>query len=249
MEDFILPSPKKLAKKEDTRTVSLRVKEKTMTAFEKYAKQNDTTASALINGVLDSYIAYWQQKDSEQNSEEYQKRDRNAAKKVMSQYLEKLASRLGKFTDEELCATLFEESDDYIVKDDSENANAFAYRLKNKCWDTYISLFTNDVLNREFNAIEDEEAFIDNQEELFDRGPYIGIPSEKFPTVAYMLFNYVKKNKALYGERRTQLFSSETDEQIVDAINKTKVGSPEGRVQLAKRIAKILSEFEGAQDE
>ncbi|MBQ3352855.1 hypothetical protein IJG89_00695 [Candidatus Saccharibacteria bacterium] len=56
MKSFI--DPKELAKrsKESSRTVSLRVKERTWLGFEQLAKENDTTANALISELADYYI-------------------------------------------------------------------------------------------------------------------------------------------------------------------------------------------------
>lgn len=252
MEDFILPSPKKLAKKEDTRTVSLRVKEKTMTAFEKYAKQNDTTASALINGVLDSYIAYWQQKDLEQNSEEYQKRDKNAAKKVMSQYLEKLASRMERLSDIDLCVSLYENNENYFwtTINDAEDFVDYMRKGKTSEVDEVISVFSGDPLHREF-ACSDAggKSDIENCTGQNGNSPMIFIPAEKFPIAGYMILQYIKKNKSLYEGKRKQLFSDDTDRQIVNIVNEAKVDAPKDRVIFAKKLSKVLSEFEGGEDE
>ena len=51
-----LPSPRELARKSSTKSISLRVNENTLLAFEKYAKLYDTTTSALINNLLDAYV-------------------------------------------------------------------------------------------------------------------------------------------------------------------------------------------------
>lgn len=50
-----LPQPEELIKKSATRSISLRVNEDTISAFERYAKLYDTTTSALINNLLDAY--------------------------------------------------------------------------------------------------------------------------------------------------------------------------------------------------
>lgn len=54
----MLIDPKDLAKrtKESARTVSLRIKEKTWVGFEQLAKENQTTANALIGELADYYI-------------------------------------------------------------------------------------------------------------------------------------------------------------------------------------------------
>lgn len=54
----MLINPKDLAKrtKESARTVSLRIKEKTWVGFEQLAKENQTTANALIGELADYYI-------------------------------------------------------------------------------------------------------------------------------------------------------------------------------------------------
>lgn len=54
----ILINPNELAKrtKESSRTVSLRIKEKTWLGFEQLAKDNRTTANALISELADFYI-------------------------------------------------------------------------------------------------------------------------------------------------------------------------------------------------
>ncbi len=54
----LLIDPQELAKrtKESARTVSLRIKEKTWLGFEQLAKENNTTANALISELADYYI-------------------------------------------------------------------------------------------------------------------------------------------------------------------------------------------------
>lgn len=54
-----LPAPANLAKmsKETTRTISLRVKESVADQFSAWAAEYETTTSALINQLLESYIA------------------------------------------------------------------------------------------------------------------------------------------------------------------------------------------------
>ena len=266
MEDYILPSPKNLAKKEETRTVSLRVKEKTMTAFEKYAKQNNTTASALINGVLDSYILYWQQKDINQNPQEYYKRDIEATKKVMAQYLEKLASRMNKFTDKELCYAIFENSDLFgfcnFDNDEVEKYGIIKFEdfinevINGKYFRGEFYVATHDSEEHEFACVhwdenhKSEMDVYDDEYRATERcGVRIYVPAEKFPILGYIIQQYKKKSDILYGKKRKQLFSRDTDQRIVNAINESKVDSPAGRIKFAKKIAKILSDFEGVQDE
>ena len=266
MEDFILPSPRNLAKKEETRTVSLRVKEKTMTAFEKYAKQNNTTASALINGVLDSYIFYWQQKDINQNPQEYYKRDIESTRKVMAQYLEKLASRMNKFTDKELCYAIFENNDlfgfDNFYNDEVGKYGIIKYEdfinevINGRDFGGEFYVATHDSEDHEFTCVHWDEKHKSKMNIYDDEdgaaqgcGVRIYVPAEKFPILGYIIQQYKKKSDILYGKNRKQLFSKDTDRQIVDVINECKVDSPMSRIKFAKRIAKILSDFEGVQDE
>lgn len=245
-----LPSPKDLARKEETRTISLRIKEKTITAFEKFAKQNDTTASSLINGVLDSYIVFWQQKESNESPEQLRKKDDLAARQVMEQYLNKLASRMGKFTNSDLCCALFEEDDEYVEKDGAENANEMAERIKDRDFNELgYAVYPNDSLGRVFCVSPDDVCRKDPNDDFPDCGPTIYIPAKKYPVAAYMILQYVKKSKVLYGENRKVMFSDEIDDQIVAIINNNNCGTQEDRCMMARDIGKVLSNFEGAQDE
>ena len=231
MQNNSLPTPKELAKKEATRPISIRVKEKTMLTFEKLAQQYDTTASAMINNLLDAYVANIASVSA--------KIDQNASRKVMAQYLEKLASRINKFTDDELCLALAE---------DKEHANLdnllprdYLWAAKNEPGDDLISVFLNDAINTEFKCEDTEKASVDNVD---DDSFIVFVPKKKYPVVGYIMSSYASKNDNLYSGGRKQMIDIKTIKEIVKLIN-----SDLKREELAKKISGALASYESPADE
>lgn len=241
-----IPSPMDLAKKEDTRTISLRIKEKTITAFEKYAKQNKTTTSSLINGVLDSYIAFWREKDIEQNVKKFYQSEIDAAKEVLAQYLDKQAVRVKQLSDEDLCKIIIANSHS-SYNDDAKKLNDCINGILNGNPEHYFSIdldYDHEITCASKGSIcktVEHEAI----EYLRDEYTEIKVPAEKFPIVAHMAQQFRKKKISLINEARMfEVYTEEATNRIVEVINSSNVDTSESRVALAKSLAKLFSELE-----
>ena len=228
-----IPSPKDLAQKEATRTLSIRVKEKTMLAFERYAQQYNVTASSLINNVLDAYIA---------NQDSDIENDKAISRKVMTQYLEKLAGRIGKCNDKDLCITLANNTDYSNI--DEISATEYAQQVESVKeggnWDATLSVFMGDSLSTEFECWDEDKSY------RFDDDPdlnIIAIPAQKYAIVANMILGYVVKNEHLYNGSRKQMIDLETINELINIINTT-----DDRTELAKKIGKTLANYESPQE-
>lgn len=236
MKDFTMPSPKELAKKEATRPISIRVKERTMLTFEKLAKQYDTTASFMINNLLDSYVATLDTPS--------EKRDISNARKVMSQYLEKLAVKVGASSDEDLFVALARDKNGFANADEIEFED-YMYALRHpldEC-DYTPTVDMWDDLNTSL-LLDDKNSEARLEEDDYGDGiaKTIFVPRNKYPVVANMFLGYLIKNEHLY-EKRTQKIDEKTIEKIVETINST-----DDRIKLAKGVGKLLSQFDGVQD-
>lgn len=233
--DFSYPSPKELAKKEATRSISIRMKEKTMLAFEKLAQQYGCTASMMINNLLDSYVA-----SLEDTTPEH---DIRSSRKVMAQYLEKLAAKVASASDDDLFITL--------AKDDTfSNADGYGFeeylRALKKPSQTDIFIMTEmfDDLQVKFVLSDCTKSTIKEEfdGELFIH--YVVVPKDKYPVVANMVLGYLIKNEHLYNNKRSQKIDMVTLNAIVKTINEEN-----DRTKLAKTIGRLLAGFEGVQDE
>ena len=239
-----IPSPKDLAQKEATRPISLRIKEKTMLEFEKYAQMYNVTASSLINGLLDSYVDSQSKKN--ENDEEYRQSSIKAARKVMSQYLEKLAAKIGVANDEDLC---------YALANDVNYSNIESVNLKTYYYDVVetrdnasfdygddiISVFMGDDLETEFMCIHQKDCVWIS--ENTDEQHIVGVPASKYPIVGNMILGYTRKYDNLYPDQALKIDLA-TMEKLIDAINNT-----EDRIELAKKISRVLATYERIQDE
>lgn len=230
-----LPSPKELAKKEPTRPISLRIKEKTILAFEKLAQQHSVTANYLINNLLDAYVSTLETPDDP-------KKDRLISRKVMSQYLEKLAAKVAQATNEELIIALANNKDFSNVEDCE--IDEYSWQINHPAEaDATISTFMGDDLHVEFipEDIKKAEYSEDGTDEFTIR--IVHIPLKKYPIVANMVLGYVVKNENLY-ENRTQKIDIKSIKKIINVVN-----ANDDRTMLAKKVGRILAEYEGVQDE
>lgn len=100
-----LPSPENLTKKVRTKVFSIRLKESTIAEFEKYAQMYDgATVNSLMSGVLDAYVA----------AQDIDTSNPDINKKIMRQYLEKLAVRVAKMDEEDLASKIVTDGAGYM---------------------------------------------------------------------------------------------------------------------------------------
>lgn len=227
-----IPTPKDLAQKEVTRPISLRVKEKTMLEFEKYAQIYGVTASSLINGVLDSYVDIQNKKNA--GDDEYYQSSMKASRKVMSQYLEKLAAKVGAASDEDLCYTLAADTEHANI----DEVSPFEYFLDVTENNSGL-IEMHDALCTEFMANKEDKCSLSVEDDFH----VVIMPAKKYPVVGSMILGYVKKFDNLYPKKTIKI-DVNTIEKLVHAINKI-----ENSAELAKKIAKILASYEGVLDE
>lgn len=230
MENISLPSPMELAKKESTRPISIRVKESTMLTFEKLAQQYSTTASAIINNLLDSYAMGVQMANT--------RIDKIASKKVMAQYLEKMTSRIKNLNDRDLCLNL--------AKNGRTNLEGLSpgyyYEAVTKGHEDDLGPITLGDWDVVFMCSGNKESTV----EYYDSESLkVNIPAKMFPIVGYIIGCYADKSDALYGDNRRFLVSKTFFEQIADAINNKEYS----RENFAKRLCNILIEYESLMDE
>ena len=241
-----MPTPKDLAKKETTRPISLRIKEKTMLEFEKYAQMYNTTASSLINELLGSYIDI-QNKKNEDNTE-YHQLSKKAAHRVMSQYLEKLSARVGTANDEDLCYSLANDAEYSNIE--SINSNTYycdVIKTRDDASFHYeddyavISVFMGDDRMTEFMCVHQNECAWVSEDT--DELHIIGVPASKYPIVGNMILGYTKKYDNLYPGQKLKIDSTTTEKMII-AINSTT-----DRTELAKKVGQVLASYEEIQHE
>lgn len=233
--NYSFPSPKELAKKEVTRSISIRMKEKTMLAFEKLAQQYGCTASMMINNLLDSYVASLENTELEN--------DIRSSRKVMAQYLEKLAAKVATASDDDLFIALakdcgYSNADQYELED-----YIFALRNPDQA-DLTIMTEMWDDLQVKFISSDCKNSTIKEESERGVIIHYVEVPREKYPVVANMVLGYLVKNEHLYDNKRSQKIDMATLKTIVNVINEEN-----DRTKLAKTIGRLLAEFEGVQDE
>lgn len=233
--NFSYPSPKELAKKEVTRSISIRMKEKTMLAFEKLAQQYGCTASMMINNLLDSYVASLNNTNPEHEI--------RSSRKVMAQYLEKLAAKVGASSDDDLFIALA--NDDTYSNADGYSFEDYLFALRNpEKADCNLMTEMWDDLQVKFALSEVANATIEKEEDADMVVHYVYVPKEKYPVVANMVMGYLKKNEHLYDNKRSQKIDMATLNAIVKAINEEN-----DRTKLAKTIGRLLAGFEGVRDE
>lgn len=232
---FSYPSPKELAKKEVTRSISIRMKEKTMLAFEKLAQQYGCTASMMINNLLDSYVA------SLENSKP--EHDIRSSRKVMAQYMEKLAAKVASSSDDDLFIALARDGS-YSNADQFE-FEEYLFALRNPK-EVDFSLMTEmwDDLNVVFISSDELKAKLREEKDDATISRYVEVPREKYPVVANMVLGYLVKNEHLYDNKRSQKIDIATLNAIIKVINEEK-----DRTKLAKAVGRLLAGFEGVQDE
>lgn len=229
-----LPSPKDLAKKNSTRMISLRVKEDTFLAFEKYAKQYEITTSALINNLLDAYV-----ESLTLTSEQSFK----ATFTIMSDNLIKAANRIKEGDEETLADGLYRKTKEYT--DGAMPASELLKTIKEieagKETDLEPSLpiFNDGMENSDYLLISCGNDIAQIFQYKDSGSIDMFIPAKNWLAVATILETYREQFERLKQENMELQLTKKALEKIVQVINKYGHDSPN---MMIDNIVAILME-------
>lgn len=244
------PSPAQLAKKEETKVTSLRVKQSTLIALDELAKSYGTNTSALINGILDSYVEQYSTKIG--GSEKIRRIE-------LKQSILDYAANLSKFSDDEILPGFLKRESDSMPEGGDLSSEELVDYLKYQQANPHSKeaenaediewLFCDEAHSRSFLCEVDrygtpaDATFYYNDPDMAYYCTLRVAPSQ-WPLIVSIIDRYINKNYQLYGDSRSMLFDAKTFEKIA-AIAK----SDPDRATLAKKVAETLVNFKGVDDE
>ena len=243
-ENFILPSPADLVKKEATVNISLRVKQSTVDIFDMLAKQNQTKTGTMMISLLDMY------------ADNYRKENQDDSKTLVSEvaktYINKIADKVGKLDNSKIILKICQDAsllDEIREYSDYEDMNAGIIEAiiddykhgKVEEFENLTSLFGSmGCYTLDLCLIKDDE------EIRLEAGDHIKgdvyedflyLPADKWLITTYMLWCY--KNKAYdIFQNYEILLTEEMGHKIFELAKKTK-----DRAIYAKKLSKILIDF------
>lgn len=255
-----MPSPFELADKGKSATVtmSLRIKQTTKDFFDEQAKaiadneevesnkdnkdkSGKTSASSLINTLLDWYVESYTQQVA-----------KTPVSTVLRPYLETMAEKMAAMDDESLIYRAFRSGREAAMEDalidtdpkhivrtwrDAVTGEHYSeyrdvllsYPLMQSSLDLNIATIPIDT--------KDKRAYFAN---VADNWRYeVGVEMVKWPIVAAMADNYVRKVKELTGQSEDEFsFSTEKFRELVNVVNSTN-----DRKELAMNLAKFFADY------
>lgn len=213
-----LPSPIELARKSSSRSISLRVNEKTYLSFEKYAKQYNITVSALINNLLDSYV---------DNLNLTSEQSKESTYMIMQDTLKEVGRKAAGLLSKEQLAEYF-----YGIMIRYNRDTPTPQETLQMLNDMDSNIETDTYSAIEFNQREDFSyitIFCDNCKrakitEKDDKGKHVSIPHEIWLPVAFILAKYLRKLDELcvtsddFIGMETEI-TTKTIKEIVENVN------------------------------
>lgn len=253
-----MPSPFELANKNKSTTVtmSLRIKQTTKDFFEQQAKiiadseasegdkekSSKTSASSLMNNLLDSYAESYTQQAAEA-----------PITTVLKPYLENMAKKILKMDDESLIFRAFRDGHEAIqtiwssqgYNNITKMLNDFTALVEEyKDYSPYngplYPIVQSKTRDMEIGAVENDKKsyFLEDGDDEYYRY-IVNVPAKKWPTVIAVVDAYVRKMQELTHENDEIFsFSAEKFKELVGLVDST-----DDKEELIKKLVKFFVNY------
>ena len=227
-----LPSPADLAKKQkDTlKNVSLRIKQNTYDIFDVMAKENNSSASAMMISLLDFYAENYRTKQTTTFGNE------DLSIKMMESYLEKTRDNLLKLDDDarilkltgtDIYEEMLEESEVYSIANIKTTLEKIKNGTADKCTLPLYYIFGNasDYYSFDYMTATDNTNLKfeteDYEKDGEGRESFMNVPADKWAIGINILAAYQKRAKELKPNTEA-FFTEKMAKEIYEAGVKSK---------------------------